>query len=146
MSEEVKTKITRFVDEGFNKMDLAAFDEFYAHDCVRHVPPLQDMQGVEALKQYGVEYRRNVFSDVRITINDILVEGDKAASRWTWEATHTGQSATFPFPATGKRLTITGCTMYRFVGGKCAEEWEHQDMVGALQQMGVLPQIGEGSV
>jgi steroid delta-isomerase-like uncharacterized protein len=146
MTQEIKAKIERFVEEGFNKMDLAAFDEFYAPGCVRHVPPLPDMHGVEALKQYGVELRRDVFSDVHMTIQEIIVEDEKAASRWTWEATHTGQSATFPFPATGKRLTITGCTIYRFLDGKCAEEWEHQDMVGALQQMGVFPQIGEGAV
>lgn len=138
MSGEIKAKISGFIEEGFNKMNLEAFDEFYTQNCVRHVPPLPDMRGVEALKQYGVEYRREVFSGVHMTIQEIIVEGDKAASRWTWEATHTGQSATFPFPAMGKRLTITGCTFYRFVDGKCAEEWEHQDMLGALQQMGVV--------
>ena len=47
MSEDMKAKIRRFVEDGFNKMDFDAFDEFYAQDCVRHVPPFQDMQGVE---------------------------------------------------------------------------------------------------
>ena len=76
-------------------------------------------------------------------------EGVEVSSPWVRssqpEAQDRGVGAYIFSGFRGWGVTITGCTMYCFVDGKCAEEWEHQDMVGALQQMGVFPPLGEGA-
>ncbi|GAC1364237.1 MAG: hypothetical protein PVS3B1_23940 [Ktedonobacteraceae bacterium] len=43
---------------------------------------------------------------------------------------------------TGKRVEVTGCGIYRIVDGKIAEEWIQEDMLGMLQQLGVIPAMG----
>jgi predicted ester cyclase len=44
-----------------------------------------------------------------------------------------------PFPATGRRMSITIIGMHRFESGKIAETWTSWDNVAALAQLGLLP-------
>jgi predicted ester cyclase len=41
--------------------------------------------------------------------------------------------------ATGKRVSISGITILRFVEGQCVERWSEANFVGLLQQLGALP-------
>jgi len=41
--------------------------------------------------------------------------------------------------ATGKTITITGIVIYRIANGKIQEEWDYSDMLGLMQQLGVVP-------
>jgi predicted ester cyclase len=45
-------------------------------------------------------------------------------------------------PPTGKQVTLTSLEVYRVTGGKLAEEWVELDMLGLLQQLGVIPPMG----
>jgi predicted ester cyclase len=44
-------------------------------------------------------------------------------------------------PATGKVVTVTGICISRFASGKFAEEWDNQDVLGLMQQLGAIPQM-----
>jgi len=46
-------------------------------------------------------------------------------------------------PPTGKQVTMTGITILRFAGGKCVERWSEADFLGLLQQLGVVPPMGQ---
>jgi predicted ester cyclase len=39
-------------------------------------------------------------------------------------------------------VTFTSLEVYRVTGGKLAEEWVELDMLGLLQQLGVIPPMG----
>jgi predicted ester cyclase len=43
---------------------------------------------------------------------------------------------------TGKQVTVTGISITYFVGGKGVEAWGISDMLGLMQQMGVVPPMG----
>ena len=47
-------------------------------------------------------------------------------------------------PATGKVVTVTAIAIDRIAGGKVAETWEEQDMLGLLQQLGAIPHLALG--
>ena len=73
----------------------------------------------------------------RVTIQDIVANGDLVAARWTDEVTHEG---TFHgIPATGKRVVVSGINMYTIKNDRISAEWEQMDSLGMLHQMGVLP-------
>jgi len=83
------------------------------------------------------------FSDNRVNVDEIIVEGDAEAIRWSWEATHSGVSSSLGgIPATGKRASMVECSVFHFKGGKIVEQWEYSDMLGLLQQLGVIPALG----
>lgn len=82
------------------------------------------------------------FPDLRITIDDLIAEGDKVVERWTLRSTHKGEF--MRIPATGNKMEVTGTTTYRIAGGKIAESWWNADSLGMMQQLGVVPPMGEG--
>jgi predicted ester cyclase len=57
--------------------------------------------------------------------------------RFTLRGTHLGEFIVIP--ATGKDIAVPGI-IYRIAGGKIAQHWIQTDLVGMLQQLGVMPQ------
>lgn len=81
-----------------------------------------------------------VFPDLHVEANDLIAEGDRVVERWTQTMTHTGA----PFfignlPASGRRITTTGISIYRIADGKIVEHWANMDFFGVLQQVGAFP-------
>ena len=42
-------------------------------------------------------------------------------------------------PRTGNELRMTSITIHRLSNGKLVEKWSEKDMIGFLQQIGVMP-------
>jgi predicted ester cyclase len=79
---------------------------------------------------------RASFPDMMVTTEDLIAEGDKVVERWTLTQTHTGE----PFmgaSASGKRVQVTGISIYRIADGKIVEHWANMDLLGMLQQLGL---------
>lgn len=142
MSVKELKALTRRVFEGSNKgkaASLAALDEGYATDFVYHSPTGEDIHGLKDYKQ-RISEQFDAFPDIHMTIDDMVVEGDKLATRWTLTGTHKGEYR--GIPPTNKKLTIWAISIVRIVGGKVVEEWERLDTLGLLQQLGVIPTLG----
>jgi predicted ester cyclase len=45
-------------------------------------------------------------------------------------------------PKTGNELKMTSITIHRVANGKLAEKWSEKEMMGFLQQIGVMPSMG----
>jgi predicted ester cyclase len=73
---------------------------------------------------------------------EVIIEGDAAVIRWTWEGTHSGVSPSLGIPPTGKRASMVGCSVFHFRNGKIVEQWEYSDTLGLPQQLGVIPALG----
>ena len=56
----------------------------------------------------------------------------------TGEGVHEGEL--FGIPPTNRPMKVTGITILRLEGGKIVERWVEVDMLGALQQLGVVPE------
>ena len=104
-------------------------------DMVYHLPPNPDIVGLEAYKQY-IEQTRLTYSDLKITITELIVEGNTLAMTWTLHGTQDGPSATLGIPATGKHVTFSGCAVVHQVDGKTVETWNYVDYVGLMTQLG----------
>lgn len=142
-SEDLKTTTKRAWDEAFHKGNVNALDEIVAPDMVHHQPPGPDLKGLAAYKQMVADMRK-AFSDIKLTFDEIIVEGEVSAARWTFQGTHTGQMADMPpIPPTGKRVTMTGIGLIHTVNGKVVEMWQYPDMLGFMQQLGVVPPMGK---
>ncbi len=74
------------------------------------------------------------FPDARLTILDVVSEGDRTSTRWCAEGTHRGEL--MGAPPTGRRVRMTGIIVSRFVDGLVVEEWEEMDMLGLMRQLG----------
>jgi len=134
--EENKSLSRRFLEEVWNKGNLALVDELLATDHVYRGPSGKDVHGREEYKQRVSEIR-SAFPDIHITIDDVIAEGDKIAYRWTATATHKGEFR--GIQPTGKKMTIWGIFFEHIVDGKFVESWERYDTLGLMRQLGVIP-------
>ena len=140
-AEPNKAIVSRWVACGWNTGDLSLVDEFYA-DYTLHSPGMPDVQGTEAFKAFVTRYR-TAFPDIHFTIEDLVADGDKVAWRATTRGTHRGEL--MGIPPTGKPIVVSSSIVSRFEGGKWAEDWVLIDMLGMLQQLGVIPAPGQST-
>jgi steroid delta-isomerase-like uncharacterized protein len=129
-----KAVARRVFDEILNKQRYELYDQIYTKDFVKHVD-LHDetlAQEIEDGKGMGV-----MSSDLVMTVDDMIAEGDRVAIRYTGRGTSTGPLG--DLPATGKKVAVTGMTIYRLVDGKIAEEWTTYNMLEILRQLGYYP-------
>jgi steroid delta-isomerase-like uncharacterized protein len=130
-----------FLEEGFSTGNLAPADELIAANFANHdpgTPPLPP--GPEGYKQLVGMYRA-AYPDLKVTVDDLIAEGDKVVGRWTARGTNTGKLG--DMPPTGKQATIMGISILLITGGKVAEQWTNWDTLGMLQQLGVIPAPGQ---
>ena len=84
---------------------------------------------------------RSVFPDLTCTLEDQVAEGAKVVTRFSAHGTHQGETEDLG-PATGNQMEITGVTTERFSDVKVAESWDHYDVLGMMQQLGLVPEAG----
>jgi len=134
MSESNKAVCRRLIDEVVNQGNLAAADALVSPSYVYHGPGGLELRGPEGFKQLVTLYR-TAFPDLRMTIDDIIAEGETVAMRWTGRGTHRGDLT--GIAPTGRLTTVTGIVFSRVVGGKIVEDFESFDELGMLRQLGV---------
>ena len=134
---ENKALVQRWFDEVWNKGREAAIDEMLAPRAAVHVGP--DMIGPEGFKRFHTAYR-TAFPDVKVTIEDMVAEGDRVALRW--RATATQKGPLLNVPATGKPVTFEGMGIVRVDKGMIVEGWNLFDQLGMFTQLGVVNLAG----
>ena len=127
--EETNKDIIRRSREG--KMPL---DEFLSPDFIDHNlgPRFQGRNCLECYNEANKEFGAP-FSDIHHTIHDLIAEGDKVVVYGTTRATHTGTY--FGKPPTGKQVSFSVITIYRFADGKVVESWDDIGLHTELEQL-----------
>ena len=135
-----KAVVRRFLEVVVGAGDLAAADQVCAQDFSWHGVGVGDLLGLATVKQAIAPFF-SAFPDLAVKLEDVLEDGDKVVARYTWRGTHRG--AFFGVAATGRTVEVAGTSIYRVAGGKIAEEWWLEDMLGLMQQLGAVPTPGE---
>ena len=141
MSEVNKTIVRRLFEEVWNKGNLSVADELFTPNCEHHDASSPDFgRGPESEKKRATLYR-TAFPDLRLTIEDIIAEGETVIARWSCRGTHKGDLS--GIAPTGKQVTISGVSIARFSGSKMAEGWINWDALGLMQQLSVVPELAK---
>jgi steroid delta-isomerase-like uncharacterized protein len=139
--EERIALVRRTTDELWNKGNLAVCDEVYASHCSFHDPSFT-VDGVAGMKQQ-VSDLRAAQPDLHVEVHDVLIDSDMSASRWTSGGTAQGEFR--GLPPTGKSYVMTGMDMAKWEDDRIVEQWTNYDLLGALQQAGIIPEMGAES-
>ena len=141
-AEGNKEIVRRFVEAVQNEGDLSVLDEVAAPGYINRTAPAGVPADREGLKQLTAMFRR-AFPDGRMTIQDMVAEEDRVATRKTFRGTHQGEL--MGISPTGKAVVIGLMDMVRLVDGKVVESWSAADDLGLLQQLGALAPLGLAS-
>lgn len=124
----------RLIDEAFSQGRLDVCDELIADNIVEHQdygpghPP-----GAAGAKAVVSSLRRS-FSDFKLEIEDLVVDGDTVWTRNIASGTNDG-----PYmgnPPTGRSFRVVVFDVMRVVGGRLVEHWGVPDRMGVLLQLG----------
>jgi predicted ester cyclase len=126
--EENKELVRRQIEQTWNEHNIGKLAEFVGEDLLD--------ESREHVRQF-----LGAFPDVRVTILDMIAEGDKVVARLEATATNTGSFA--GRPATGKKIKLISFRIYRVAGGKIVETWAMQDRMGLMEQLGFISSSGE---
>lgn len=138
MAYDIKALASELYESVWSQGNASKLDELFEPDYTGYVPLVGtvDREGAkEALRFY-----RSAFPDLKIEIRELLVEGDKAAVRWTSTGTHQGEL--LGVPPTGKKLSVDGLTLFECRNGKIARDDSQFDVAVIFQALGVGAQPG----
>jgi len=139
MSEQNKAIVRRVFEELWNNGNLSVADQLFTPTYTDHDPSTPDFGHGPESERKRVTLYRTAFPDLRLTIEDIIAEGETVMARWSCRGTHKGDLS--GIAPTGKQINISGVTVARLSNGKLAEGYVHWDALGLMQQLGVVPAL-----
>ena len=137
--EQNKALMRNYIEEAWNKGNLDFIDKNFSSDFVSHGTFPGQPTNRDSVKSV-ISTVRNAIPDLHITIEDMLAEGDKVASRWVTKGTHKGDL--MGAKPTGNKITVSETVVVRVKDGKVVEGWANRDDLGFLQQIGLIPPLG----
>jgi predicted ester cyclase len=121
-------------------MSLAA-DKWIHPDYIHHDPLLRETQGVASRDEYLTAWGafKEAMPDMRSSADEIIVEGNRSAARWTFSGTHSGSFN--GLEPTGSRVEFSGMTLYHWKDGRIIEGWTLFDVLGFQAQIGLASAV-----
>lgn len=105
--------ILKLFQEVINQRNISYIDEVYVPDAIDHSAFPGQAPGIAGIKE-AVKGFLEIFPDLKVTVEDIIAEGNKVASRETWKGTK---------KSTGKSVSGSVLHIFRIQDGKITEEW-----------------------
>jgi predicted ester cyclase len=129
-TNENKQLIERLLD-AHERSDPAGVREVLSPKLQWHVAGAPRVMGREDYMK-GLEQGHAAFSDLKLTVDDLIAEGDRVAARLTIEMHHTGDF--LDLPPTGRSVTFSSAWFYRIVERHVVEAWVvDEDFVSKLR-------------
>ena len=114
--------------------NLSLIDEYVDPDFIEnqfgHKPTIAGMKA-------DFQFLYCAFPDYRLTIDDMVADGDRIWLRMTCTGTNEGG---FMGPPNGRAFKITVMDVLRLKDGKVVEHWGVPDRFAVMTQLGLLPQ------
>lgn len=136
-SEQNKVHIQRYFDEIVSTGNLAAIPDFVAPEIIFWGP--YSSEPIIGIKRFTelIAMLQSAFDDFQISMDELVVEGDTVATRWTASGVHRGEfMGTGP---SGEPFRFTGTGFYRIRDGKIFEVWSLNNSVEVIRQLRTAP-------
>jgi predicted ester cyclase len=111
--EQMKKFVRDHFEEFVNKRNAAVIHKNMTRDFHDHDGPGGKPTGVDGDEQMMLGMYK-AMPDLRLTIEDMIAEGDKVMCKNVWRWTD---------KETGKRMEFRGFVLWRFEGDKITERW-----------------------
>ena len=128
--------VRRFFEVGPSSGDLAAADALLDPGFSLHTPLPTPGPGIGAMNSV-ITTCRAAFHGLRVTIEDMMADGDRVTCRFTARGVHAGEF--MGLPPTGKRIEMTGIEIFRLRDGRIVELWGEANLLGLMRQLGISP-------
>jgi steroid delta-isomerase-like uncharacterized protein len=129
--------VHRYYEDIWNAGNVAAADEVLSSTFTFYPPDgPEGLRGRATYKAY-VELHRSAFPDLRITVTDVLADGDRIAVQWTAQGTHHGAYGTVE--QTGAGVIVRGMDLVHIAGGRIVTLHSFFDLLAVVRQLRAHP-------
>ena len=122
-AEANKAVVRRYL-EILSGGDLAALSEVVSPDFVDRTPGAPQSKGPQSIQETQ-RRARELFRDIRYTLEDLVADGDRVVARYIVRAHRSG-----------KPVEVMGMTLFRIEDGKIREAWIVNDQIELFRQLG----------
>lgn len=131
---ENKVLFWQYLEQVWERQNLAMIDEFLAPHYKRHRSPTSAALTRDGQKQLLTQFR-TAFPDIQISVEEIIAEENRIAVRSIMSGTHHGEF--FGIAPTGNNIEVNLLDIFHIEDGKFVEQWGGPDMLSLFQQLGV---------
>lgn len=125
----------RWFEEVWNNQNEAAIEEMFAEDGVGHGLGTEPIVGPENFKTFHRAFV-SAYPDLKVHVEDTVVEGDKIAVRCRVSGSHDGHG--IGVSPTNQPVEFTGMVIVRVQNGKIVEAWNEFNFMEMYKQVGAL--------
>jgi predicted ester cyclase len=90
----------------------------------------------------GREANRQFLPDLSVTMEDLVIAGDRVVGRFLYRGTHSGDL--MGIPASGNPVEMRSIDIWRVQDGMFVEHWDELNLLEVFQQVGAIPPLGPG--
>jgi predicted ester cyclase len=130
MASQNNNVILRWYDEVWNKGNENAIDELLHPQGKAHGLGAEPLIGPAGFKPFYKAFR-NAYSDIHVTVDKMLTEGNCVTALCTVKAKHN---------ETGKQVNFTGTSITELKDGQIMTGWNHFDFLTMNLQTGKIKQ------
>lgn len=126
----------RWFDELWNKGNIDIINELMLPEAKAYDFPVTG--GVSSRDEFAAQARafQETFSNIHVTVDDVIVEGDKGCARWSATMTHTGDG--LGFAATGEPVSMSGISFCHLRDGKILAGWNALDLTTVVHRLSAI--------
>jgi steroid delta-isomerase-like uncharacterized protein len=139
-TDDCKALVLDMIENGMIRGDVDAALSAYAPDVVYHNPMMNalppDVSAKDVLGQFA-RVTRQAFPDLQFVVQQVVAEDDRVGVLYSWTGTHHGPLG--PLQPTGRSVTATGAIFCRVADGRIVEEWDIDDRLDVMEQLGAVP-------
>lgn len=138
-TDDRRARIRKAWDAAWDQGEVDALDALLSPDYHR--------MGSDSSTQSLTEFKasilatRSAFPDLVTTVDEIVVEGDRAAIRWHSTGNH--EHSFLGVPATKRQVAVSGATFALFENDRIVEEYVTWDPRALLTALGII-NVGQG--
>ena len=141
MSAGNKALIRRLYEEVWNQRKFEVINEIISPSHALQAPNVAGSAvGPDAYKRQVLRFLEG-YPDLHWTIEDTIAEEDKVVACWTISGTQRGEY--LGIPPTNKKVSVDGITIHHIANGKIMDSYSNWDALGMMQQLGVVPALGQ---
>lgn len=122
----------RWFEEVWNQRREATIDELLSSSSVCHTEN-GPIVGPEQFRAGMYIPFLAAFPDLKVTVEDVIANRDRAVVRWSAAATHTGGG--LGVPPTGRTVAIHGMTWVTIADGHLGEGWQFSNLAEVVQSL-----------
>ncbi|WP_263385512.1 ester cyclase [Granulicella arctica] len=131
--ESNKAAVRRFNLEVIQEGNKTSFNNLMAHNFINHSAPEGASNGPEGMWHTFQNILKPALSDLRVTIQDQIAEGDKVTTRKTITGIHEG--VLLGIPPTHKQVVIDVIDVVRLENGRYAEHWGMNSLASVIAML-----------